>query len=316
MQEGIVIKSTGSFYNVRRLDTGKTVICRIVGKFRLDNMNLTNPVAVGDHVHFQIESDGMGMIKKIAKRHNYVARQSPRNRHDLHLLAANIDQALLFTTIVDPMLKLGFIDRFLLTTEPHDIPTVLVFNKADIYDEEAMHVFDFVKETYEKIGYTVCLVSATEGVGLDALKAILKDKTTLISGQSGVGKSTTVNAIQPQLDLKTGETSDHTGKGQHTTTFAEMHPLDFGGFLIDTPGIKTLAFNNLEPADVAHNFREFFQLSNQCRFGGSCLHRNEPACAVLAALENEEISMSRYNNYRQILEEVEDQNYWERHKEM
>jgi ribosome biogenesis GTPase / thiamine phosphate phosphatase len=314
--QGTVIKSTGSWYIVRRTDTQEIVKCRIVGKFRLDNMVLTNPVAVGDIVQFVLESEGNGMIKKIMTRTNYVARQSPRRKHDVHLLAANIDQALLFVTVVEPSLKQGFIDRFLLTTEPQEIPTVIAFNKADLYDEEAMVIFEKMKAIYEKVGYTVLLISATEGIGLEALVEVLKNKITMISGQSGVGKSSVVNGIQPKLDLKTGEISDYSGKGQHTTTFAEMHPLDFGGYLIDTPGIKMLAFNNLEPIQVAHNFREFFALSDNCRFGGTCLHRNEPNCAVLEALERDEISDIRYENYLQILEEVEDQNYWERHTDV
>jgi ribosome biogenesis GTPase / thiamine phosphate phosphatase len=316
MIQGTVVKSTGSWYNVRREDNGSTVQCRIIGKFRLDDMNLTNPVAVGDKVLFDMEAEDKGSIKKILPRQNYVARQSPRKKHDIHLLAANIDQALLFVTIVEPNLKQGFIDRFLLTTEPHDIPTVIVFNKADVYNEANLELFKDMKNIYEKIGYTVILISSTEGVGLEDLKIILKDKTTMISGQSGVGKSSAVNAIQPLMVLKTGEISDYSGKGQHTTTFAEMFNLSFGGYLIDTPGIKTLAFNNLEPMDVAHNFREFFQLSDNCRFGRSCLHRNEPHCAVKKALETGEVSPLRYQNYLSILEEVEDINYWERHKDL
>jgi ribosome biogenesis GTPase / thiamine phosphate phosphatase len=324
MIQGTVIKSTGSWYNVRREDDGSIVQCRIVGKFRLDDMNLTNPVAVGDKVLFELESEDKGSIKKIMPRQNYVARQSPRKKHDIHLLAANIDQALLFVTIVEPNLKQGFIDRFLLTTEPHNIPTVIVFNKADLYGEADLALFDEMKNIYEKIGYTVILLSSTdgasrinrEGLGLEELKTVLKDKTTMISGQSGVGKSSAVNAIQPQMDLKTGEISDYSGKGQHTTTFAEMFNLSFGGYLIDTPGIKTLAFNNLEPMDVAHNFREFFKASDNCRFGRSCLHRNEPHCAVKNALETGEISPLRYKNYLTILEDIEDINYWERHKDL
>jgi ribosome biogenesis GTPase / thiamine phosphate phosphatase len=324
MIQGTVIKSTGSWYNVRREDDGSMVQCRIVGKFRLDDMNLTNPVAVGDKVLFELESEDKGSIKKIMPRQNYVARQSPRKKHDIHLLAANIDQALLFVTIVEPNLKQGFIDRFLLTTEPHNIPTVIVFNKADLYGEADLALFNEMKDIYEKIGYTVILLSSTdgasrinrEGLGLEELKTVLKDKTTMISGQSGVGKSSAVNAIQPQMDLKTGEISDYSGKGQHTTTFAEMFKLSFGGYLIDTPGIKTLAFNNLEPMDVAHNFREFFKASDNCRFGRSCLHRNEPHCAVKNALETGEISPLRYKNYLTILEDIEDINYWERHKDL
>ena len=173
-----------------------------------------------------------------------------------------------------------------------------------------------MKDTYEKIGYTVLATSATEGVGIDALRDVLKDKTSLVGGQSGVGKSSAVNAIQPHMNLLTGDISDYSGKGQHTTTFAEMHPLDFGGYLIDTPGIKTLSFNNLQPFDVVHNFKEFFALSAGCKFGGSCTHRNEPACAVKAALEADEVSASRYDNYVQILEEVEATKYWQRDKDV
>ena len=315
MIQGTVIKSTGSWYNVRRTDTGSVVQCRIVGKFRLDNFNLTNPVAVGDIVHFEMEADDKGIIKKIANRRNYVGRQSPRKKHDMHLLAANIDQAMLFITIVEPNLKQGFIDRFLLMTEPQNIPTVIVFNKADLYEAHDMELFNDMKNIYEKIGYTVLLVSSTEGVGLEDLKGILKDKITMVSGQSGVGKSSAVNAIQPQMVLKTGEISDYSGKGQHTTTFAEMFQLNFGGSLIDTPGIKTLAFNNLDVMDVAHNFREFFEMSDNCRFGSSCMHRNEPHCAVKEAIEKGEISEVRYKNYLNILEDIEDINYWQRHKE-
>jgi ribosome biogenesis GTPase / thiamine phosphate phosphatase len=314
--KGTVIKSTGSWYSVRQDDTQEVLQCRIVGKFRLNNQHLTNPVAVGDKVEIVLEGDENGMIKKILPRANYVARQSPHKRHDIHLMAANIDQALLFVTIVEPSIKVGFIDRFLLTTEPQDIHTVLVFNKCDLYDDEAMDTFRLMKNIYEDIGYTVLLVSATEGVGLDALVNVLKDKTTMVSGQSGVGKSTTVNAIQAQLDLRIGDISDYSGKGQHTTTFAEMFPLDFGGYLIDTPGIKTLAFNNLEPMDVTHNFREFFAISDKCRFGSSCTHRNEPSCAVKDAIEEGTISELRYNNYLKILEEIKDTNYWDRHREM
>ena len=276
-------------------------------------MKLTNPIAVGDEVKVQAEGDGKGLIKEILPRRNYVVRQSPRKKQNLHLIAANIDQAVLIATVVSPMLKPGFIDRFLLMVEPYNIPTCIVFNKSDVYSEDDLEVYEALEYIYEKIGYQVLLVSAKESKGIEALQAFLKDKTTLISGQSGVGKSTLVNAVEPELDLRTTELSDFTGKGQHTTTFAEMFPLSFGGNIIDTPGIKTLAFSNLEPMDVAHNFREFFEKSPGCKFGGQCLHRNEPKCAVKQAVEEAEISELRYMNYLAILSDIEEQNYWERH---
>lgn len=300
----------------REDDPSVVVMCRMVGKFRLNNMILTNPVAVGDEVEFKLEGAVNGMIQKILPRRNYVARQSSHRKHEVHLLASNIDQAILFTSMVEPSVKIGFIDRFLLMNEPQDVPTVIVFNKSDLYNEDDWAYFEELKNTYEKIGYNVLATSATEGVGIDALREVLKDKTSLVGGQSGVGKSSAVNAIQPHMNLLTGDISDYSGKGQHTTTFAEMHPLDFGGYLIDTPGIKTLSFNNLQPFDVVHNFKEFFVLSQGCKFGGSCTHRNEPACAVKIALEADEVSASRYDNYVQILEEVEATKYWQRDKEV
>ena len=315
MLKGKVIKSTGSWYQVE-LDSGEQIQCRILGKFRLNGLKLTNPVTVGDEVEIDLEEEeGKGMIKKILSRKNYVVRQSPRNLHNLHLMASNIDQAVLIITIVQPNLKQGFIDRFLLMTEPHDIPAIIVFNKADLYEEEDFMVFEVLKEIYEEIGYTVMLVSALNSVGTDELKDALKGKITLVSGQSGVGKSTLINSIHPQLDLRTIEISDYTGKGQHTTTFAEMFPIDKDTYIIDTPGIKMLAFNNLEPMDVAHNFREFFEYSKECKFA-NCTHRNEPKCAVKEAIEEDKISELRYFNYLQILDEIEDINYWERHKDL
>jgi ribosome biogenesis GTPase len=312
LKQGIVIKSTGSWYQVR-MEGDEVLECRIVGKFRLDGVPITNPVAVGDEVKVEPEGEGRGLIKEILPRTNYVVRQSPRKKHDLHLLASNIDQAIVISTIKHPNLKLGFIDRFLLMTEPYNIPTCIVFNKADLLDEDEREMFGGLKIIYEKIGYNVLLVSAFTGEGLETLKAFLKNKTTLLSGQSGVGKSSLINAIQPGLSLKTGDISDYSGKGQHTTTFAEMFPIDSGSNIIDTPGLKMLAFNNLNLLDVAHNFREFFQQSEDCKFGGQCLHRTEPKCAVRAAVEAGEISEFRYQNYLDILDEIENQNYWEIH---
>ena len=316
LERGMVVKSTGSWYNVQ-LESGEIVPSRIVGKFRLEGIKTTNPVGVGDWVWIQREdeSESSAVIKKIEPRENYVVRQSPRKKHQLHLIACNIDQAILIVTIVEPMLKQGFIDRFLLTTEPHNIPVTIVFNKSDLYGEREMNMFEFLKDVYEPIGYGCLLSSSVTGEGLDALKELLRDKITLISGQSGVGKTSLINQIIPLLGLKTGVLSGHSGKGQHTTTFAELFQLESGGAIIDTPGIKTLSFNNLEPMDVTHNFRELFKMSANCKFA-DCTHRDEPGCAVKEALEREEISELRYFNYLQIMEEVEDQNYWERHKDI
>jgi ribosome biogenesis GTPase len=314
--QGTVIKSTGSWYNVR-LEDGQVLECRTVGKLRLNDLPLTNPIAVGDEVSLEMEPEsGNGLIKGVLPRRNYVVRQSPRRKHDLHLLASNIDQALLVTTIAHPRLKQGFIDRFLLMVEPYEIPTIIVFNKADLYGDADFEVFAYLEDLYQGLGYTVILASAKTGDGVEELKLSLKDKVTMLSGQSGVGKSSLLNQIQSNLQLRVGDISDYSGKGQHTTTFAEMHPLDIGGQIIDTPGIKTLSFIHLEPNQIAHNFREIFALSTQCRFGGDCLHRNEPKCAVKAALEREEISPLRYENYLHILQETEDLNYWERRKEL
>ncbi len=311
-ETGRVVRSTGSWYQLQVSGRSDLITCRLVGKVRQDDLRTTNPVAVGDYVSIVLK-DNEWVIQKVLPRRNYIARQSPRKKHEVHLLASNIDQAIIVATIVEPDLKLGFIDRFLLMTEPRDIPAILVFNKADLYDEQAMQIYLHTKDVYEKIGYTCMLVSATSGVGVDALKMLMKGKTSLIAGQSGVGKSTLVNALEPGLELRTGEISDYSGKGQHTTTFAELHHLSFDADIIDTPGIKTLSFNNMELLDVVHNFREFFERSSNCRFT-NCTHRNEPGCAVKEALEAGEFSTERYSSYLQIIEEIEDQNYWERHQ--
>ncbi|MEM8585416.1 MAG: ribosome small subunit-dependent GTPase A [Bacteroidota bacterium] len=320
MHYGTVIKSTGSWYQVR-LETAdrELVNARMSGRFRQDDLPLTNPIAVGDRVGLAIETSGderTAAIKKIDPRTNYVVRQSPRRKHDLHLLASNIDQAVLITTIKEPELKLGFVDRFLLMTEPFNIPTILVINKQDLLDQDGMEIYEGLAGLYESIGYEVILVSAETGSGITEFSELLRGKRSLLSGQSGVGKSSLINTIEPQLSLRTGELSDYSGKGQHTTTFAELFELSFGGELIDTPGIKTLSFNYLEPIDVAHNFREIFALSTECKFGGSCLHRTEPACAVRKSVEEEDgqVSELRYQSYLTLLEEVESQNYWERKK--
>ncbi|MBK9982747.1 MAG: ribosome small subunit-dependent GTPase A [Saprospiraceae bacterium] len=314
--EGVVVKVTGSWHEIRLADNS-ILPSRMAGKLRMEDIKTTNPVGVGDRVTVQYDAGETtkGLITEILPRANYIVRQSPRKKHDLHLLAANVDQAILVTTIVSPMLKIGFIDRFLLMTEPHNIPVVIVVNKNDLFGEEEDEIFGGLKILYEDIGYQVISCSGITGEGLEELKSILQNKTSLVAGQSGVGKSTLINSIEPGLSLKTDEISDYSGKGQHTTTFAEMHPLTFGGNIIDTPGIKMLSYNNLEPLDVAHNFREFFVISKNCRFL-NCLHKEEPGCAVKAAIEAGRVSSLRYDHYLQIMSEIEDQNYWERHKDL
>jgi ribosome biogenesis GTPase len=310
--QGLIVKSTGTWYTVR-LDNGELMQCRIKGKFRLKGYKLTNPVSVGDIVEVTPE-EGMetGVISDVLPRKNQVLRRSPRQKHYMHLIASNIDQAMLIVTIKHPTIKPGFIDRFLLSTESYDIPTYIVFNKADLYDEDDLMLYKALSIIYGNIGYKTLLVSAIEGDGLDNLRALLKDKTTLISGHSGVGKSSLVNAIEADLELRTGEISDYTEKGMHTTTFAEMFPLEMGGNIIDTPGIKELGFINMEPKDVGHNYPEIFEYSKNCKFN-NCLHLNEPKCAVKQAVEDEEIHIIRYQSYLSILEEVMEQKHWERH---
>lgn len=310
MIEGVVTKSTGSWYSVAT--ENQIYQCRVTGKFRLDGLKLTNPVAVGDRVLIAIEKEDeyVGTIKKILPRTNYVVRQSPRKKHYVHLLASNVDQAVVVVTIVEPMLKQGFIDRFLLMTEPYDIPVTIVFNKCDLYSDGDLGMFVYLKEIYEKIGYNVILTSVIDDTGIAEFKKLLTDKITLVAGQSGVGKSTLVNHMNDGEEIITQELSDYSGKGMHTTTFAEMHKLSFGGQIIDTPGIKTLGFNHLDVMDIVHNFREFFKLSDDCKYN-NCTHQLEPKCAVKAALEADEVSELRYANYLQLIEEVKDQNYWE-----
>jgi ribosome biogenesis GTPase len=309
--DGLVVKSTGSWYEVKTPD--QQYACRIKGKFRLLDIPLTNPIAVGDQVLFQLEQDGKGIITDVLPRRNYVLRQSPHNRKQMHLIAANIDQACLIVTLAQPKVKFGFIDRFLLTVEAQEIPTHIIVNKADLYDEELLDYYQQVAQLYSSIGYPTHLVSANTGQGLEDLRTLLKDRRSLLSGHSGVGKSSLVNALDPDLDLRTGEISDYSEKGMHTTTFAELFPLTFGGEIIDTPGIKELGFINLSPQDVAHNFREFFALSPQCKFA-NCLHLNEPHCAVKQAVAQGKVSQLRYQSYRFIQDEVQQQNHWEQNR--
>lgn len=310
---GKVVRSTGSWYEIQLLEDKKTIPCRMPGKFRLDGLKLTNPVAVGDLVDIMKEEDGKGMIKKILPRQNYLIRQSPRKKHHIHIIASNVDQAILITTITSPMLKQGFIDRFLMMTEPYDIPALIVFNKMDLYKRKDDILCEEMMKLYTDIGYECLKISAITGEGIDLFNDKIRDKTSLITGQSGVGKTTLLNHLSNKLELRTNILSDYTGKGMHTTTFAELFDIGDGRVIIDTPGIKTLSFNHLEPMDVAHNFKEIFQYSAQCKFA-NCTHMQEPFCAVKQSIEEGEISPLRYYNYLQIVEEIEAQNYWERNE--
>lgn len=308
---GLIIRSTGVWYDVLPEHSDTALTCRIKGKFRLNELRLTNPVAVGDRVEVTMEPGlETGQITKIFHRQNYVVRSSPRKKHHLQLMACNVDQAILITTIRNPDVKLGFIDRFLLLTEPYNVPTIIIFNKADLYEAEDMEMYRILEHIYTEIGYTVILVSAKDKVNIDKVRNVLKDKLSLVSGHSGVGKTTLINTIDPRLNLRTGELSDYSGKGQHTTTFAEMFPLMDGGSIIDTPGIKSLSFSNMNEEEVAHNFREFFRASPECKFT-NCRHINEPGCKIKQLVETGEISPIRYQNYLQIVQEISDQNYWE-----
>ena len=297
--KGVVVKSTGSWYLVRELDGGKLYDCRIKGKFRVAGIKSTNPLAVGDFVSFEPEEkdEGQGIIDGIEERKNYVIRKSVNLSKRVHIIAANMDQALLVTTLAQPTTSTGFMDRFLSTAEAYNIPTIIVFNKCDLYDsEEIRSDLDYRKEVYSAIGYHCLETSATKGEGLAELGSLLKGKTTLLSGHSGVGKSTLINAIEPCLNLRTGAVSSSHNKGQHTTTFAEMHPLQMGGDIIDTPGIKGFGLVNMEDTDLSHFFPEIFSISKECKFH-NCKHINEPQCAVKIALDEHKIAPTRYESY-------------------
>lgn len=307
---GVVIKSTGSWYSVLS-DTGLVIECRIKGVFRIKGIKTTNPIAVGDRVEFEMENGEKGMIHKIEERKNYIIRKSINLSKQSHILAANVDQAFVIVTLAFPRTSAGFIDRFLLTAEAYHIPSSIIFNKIDLFeDDKALmnELNDFIA-IYERIGYKCYKVSATENIDIEILRDLTKDKITLVSGHSGVGKSTLVNAMDNKLDLRIGEISDVHFKGKHTTTFAEMHPLTYGGFIIDTPGIKELGLVDMQKEEITDYFPEMRALKNQCKFN-NCSHVNEPKCAVIAAVEAGKIAASRYNSYLGIMSGEElDVNY-------
>jgi ribosome biogenesis GTPase / thiamine phosphate phosphatase len=300
IMEGVVVKSTGSWYSVK-VAPGQYIQCRIKGKFRLDGIKHTNPIAVGDVVDFELEEGREeGMIHKIHERKNYIIRKASNLSKQTHIIASNLDQAIVVASLVQPATSLGFIDRFLATAEAYHVPAVIVFNKSDLYNEAMQAVLDDIIQLYRKIGYQVVLSSATAQTNIEALRELLKDKTTLVMGHSGVGKSTLLNAIEPELVLKTGTISNYSNKGKHTTTFAEMFELSFGGNIIDTPGIKELGVVDFDKRLVSHYFREMRALIGQCKFN-DCQHVNEPVCAVLKAVETGEIRVERYASYLSVL---------------
>lgn len=297
--KGRVIKSTGSWYRVQ-LHDGPSVDARLRGSMRLQGSRATNPVAVGDFVELEPESEGRYAISNVLERKNHLIRRSVNLSKKTQVIAANIDQAILICTIAEPKTLLGFMDRFLASAEAYGIPALLVFNKMDVYGPSEMEELSYREAAYQRAGYPCMRISAVSGEGMDALRAVLKDKVTLFSGHSGVGKSTLANALQSGLDLRTGEISSAHGQGQHTTTFAEMHPLDFGGYLIDTPGIRGFGLVNMEKDQVSHYFPEIFALSEGCKYH-NCTHVDEPHCAVIHAYEQHQIAPSRYENYVHML---------------
>ncbi len=303
--KGVVTKSTGSWYSVTA-DNGKKFECRLKGKFRIKGIKSTNPVAVGDYVDFMLETGKeTGIINAIYDRKNYIIRKSVKLSKQTHIIASNIDIAFLLVTIDNPPTFTGFIDRFLATAEAYSIPVVIVFNKIDMLAKAELEKKEELKEIYTAIGYMCLDVSATQGKNIELVKNLMKDKTTMFSGHSGVGKSTLINAIEPSLNLKTAEISKQHKQGLHTTTFAEMFALSFGGYIIDTPGIKGFGVVDFEKEEIADYFPEFFKLKSACKFN-NCLHINEPKCAVKEALANEEIAFSRYKSYLQMIEGEEE----------
>ncbi len=300
--KGVVVKSTGSWYDVRN-EAGEIIKSRLKGIFRLDESKEkdSNPVAVGDKVVLEKgDADDAWTIAEIEERENYIVRSSPKHKGARQIIAANLDQVLLIATMANPRTSTGFIDRFLLTAEAYHIPVVIIFNKQDLLDAKTQKKQDYVAGIYRNIGYQTVFVSALQQEHIDEVREIMKDKTSLISGHSGVGKSTLMNAVQPGLNLRTEAISRITGKGMHTTTFAEMHPLHFGGNVIDTPGIREFGIMDFKPEEISHYFVEFRDLIPQCKFN-NCLHENEPGCAVKQAYLEEKISEERFTNYLNIM---------------
>ena len=304
---GLVIKNTGSWYLVKT-DDGTTVECKVKGNFRLKGIRSTNPVAVGDRVQIVRNAEGTAFIHEIEERKNYIIRRASNLSKQSHILASNLDQCLLLITVNYPETSTTFIDRFLATAEAYRVPVMLVFNKVDRYDADEVHYLESLIHLYTTIGYPCYRISALKEEGIDTLRSELKGKVTLLSGNSGTGKSTLINALLPQAEARTGEISQVHNKGMHTTTFSEMFPLPDGGYLIDTPGIKGFGTFDMEVEEIGHYFPEIFATSAHCKYS-NCTHRQEPGCAVRQAVEEHYISASRYTSYLSMLDDKEEGKY-------
>lgn len=307
--KALIYKSTGSWYFAKN-EAGKQYNARIKGVLKISGLTSTNPIAVGDVVEMEVENEleNTATITAIYDRKNYIARVSPHNKNQHHIVASNLDQSFLFATIKDPKTSQGFIDRFLVSSEAYHLPAVIIFNKADVYRKKELEKFEELKNIYETIGYKVLLTSIVNNEGIDNVKDLLLNKITLLSGHSGVGKSSLINAIFPELKLRTKEVSDWSGKGMHTTTFAEMFDLPSGGKVIDTPGLREFGLVDIEKHELSHYFPEMRVRLNDCQFN-NCMHINEPGCAIKDAVNKGEIHVDRYVSYLSILDTMEDKSY-------
>lgn len=299
---GTIVKSTGSWYKVQEVKTSTLYECRIKGKIRLDGLKSTNPIAVGDNVNFELENDNTGVISEILARKNYIIRKSANLSKQSHIIAANIDRAYIVVTIKSPKTLLSFIDRFLVSAEAYSIPVTIIINKIDLYTEKDLHKLEEWENIYNSIGYQTIRLSAKEDINISLLKEEMEGKISAFAGNSGVGKSSLINAIAPGLHLKTKTVSQSHNKGQHTTTFAEMHKLENGGYIIDTPGIKAFGLLDFDVNELGHFFPEIFKASSNCQFN-NCTHTHEPSCAVLHNVEQGKIHISRYENYLKMFDD-------------